>query len=46
MKVDAMIYTFEVAVDSAHPLDERGRREDGGVQFWIRFQTTAESVLN
>jgi hypothetical protein len=37
---------FEVAVDIAHPLDERGRREDEGVQVWIRFQSTAKSVLN
>jgi hypothetical protein len=32
---------FEVAVDIAHPLDERGRREDEGVQVWIRLQSTA-----
>jgi hemolysin activation/secretion protein len=37
---------FEVAVDIAYPLDERGRREDEGVQVWIRFQSTAKSVLN
>ena len=37
---------FEVAVDIAYPLDERGRHESEGIQFWIRFQSTAESVLN
>ena len=41
----ASMLRFEVAVDIAHPLDERGRREDEGVQFWIRFQSTAKSVL-
>ena len=30
----------------AHPLDERGRDEDEGVQFRIRFQSTAKRVLN
>jgi hemolysin activation/secretion protein len=37
---------FEVVVDIAHPLDAQGRDEGEGVQFWIRFQTTAKSVLN
>jgi hypothetical protein len=32
---------FEVAVDMAYPLDERGQREDEGVQVWVRLQSTA-----
>jgi Peptidase family M1 domain/Omp85 superfamily domain len=32
---------FEVAVDVAYPLDERGQHEDEGVQVWVRLQSTA-----
>jgi hypothetical protein len=27
---------FEVIVDVAYPLDERGQQEDEGVQVWVR----------
>jgi hypothetical protein len=36
---------FEVAVDLAHAVDERGLEEDEGVQFWIRFQSTTKSAF-
>jgi hypothetical protein len=31
---------FEVAVDVAQPIDTLGRREDEGVQVWIRLQSS------
>lgn len=36
---------FEMVVDIAHPLDERGRQEGDGVQTWIRLQATARGGL-
>ena len=37
---------FEVAVDVAYPLDERGQHEDEGVQVWVRLQTQAHSGVH
>jgi len=34
------VLRFEVAVDLAHPIDERGRQEESGLQTWIRLQST------
>ena len=31
---------FEVVTDLALPLDARGRREDAGLQAWVRLQST------
>lgn len=36
---------FEVAIDVAHPIDKRGRDEDG-VQTWVRLQSTARGGLH
>ncbi|MEE9147359.1 MAG: hypothetical protein V3U27_08195, partial [Candidatus Tectomicrobia bacterium] len=37
---------FEIAIDVAHPVDERGREEDEGVEVWIRFQSTSRGGLH
>ncbi len=37
---------FEVAIDVAHPVDERGREEDEGVEVWIRLQSTRRGGLH
>lgn len=37
---------FEVAVDIAHAIDARGRREDEGVQVWVRIQSTTRGGLH
>jgi len=31
---------FEVVTDLAVPLDARGRREEAGLQAWVRLQST------
>jgi hypothetical protein len=36
----ASLLRFEVVVDLAVPIDERGRREDAGLQAWVRLQST------
>jgi hemolysin activation/secretion protein len=36
---------FEVAIDIAHPIDNRGRDEEG-IQTWIRLQSTARGGLH
>jgi hypothetical protein len=36
----ASLLRFEVAADLAVPVDERGRREDAGLQAWVRLQST------
>ena len=37
---------FELAFDIAHPIDEHGRDEGEGVQFWVRVQATARGGLH
>jgi hypothetical protein len=32
--------------DLAHPVDAQGRREDAGLQTWIRLQSTARGGLH
>jgi hypothetical protein len=32
---------FEVVLDLAHPVDERGLEEDEGLQAWVRLQSTS-----
>lgn len=36
----ASLLRFEVVTDLAVPLDERGRREEAGLQAWVRLQST------
>jgi hypothetical protein len=36
----ASLLRFEVVADLAVPVDERGRREDAGLQAWVRLQST------
>ena len=36
----ASLLRFEVVADLAVPVDERGRREEAGLQAWVRLQST------
>ena len=42
----ASLMRFEVVADLAVPLDERGRREEPGVRFWVRVQSTVGGGLH
>jgi len=37
---------FEVVTDLAVPLDARGRREEAGLQAWVRLQSTVGSGVH
>jgi Peptidase family M1 domain/Omp85 superfamily domain len=41
----ASLLRFEVVADLAVPVDERGRREDVGLQAWVRLQSTVGGGL-
>ena len=41
----ASLLRFEVVADLAVPVDERGRREDAGLQAWVRLQSTVGGGL-
>ena len=41
----ASLLRFEVVADLAVPIDERGRREDAGLQAWVRLQSTVGGGL-
>jgi hemolysin activation/secretion protein len=41
----ASLLRFEVVVDLAVPIDERGRHESAGLQAWVRLQSTVGGGL-
>lgn len=41
----ASMARFEIVVDLATPLDERGQREEAALQFWVRLQSTVGGGL-